>query len=265
MISSSLIPVHMTLCGKGGVGKSVIARMLTEYLTDRFEPPLAFDTDPVNSSFAAVKALDAARINLIDDDQKINASRFDEMVLSIIEAGRPVVIDTGASSYVALLNYMRELRLARTFREEGFELFLHVPIAGGPSMAFTLENFQSVCANHGDSASIVVWLNHYWEKIQNKDGAEFADWPVVQEHRHAIKAFISIQRMSSDTSSADFSALLTENVTFAEAFTSGSSFHLLSKSRLRVIRETLFDCMDGALEGTDLGPNFAALNAEAAN
>ncbi len=89
MIPSSKTPVHMTLCGKGGVGKSVIARMLTEYLTDRFEPPLAFDTDPVNASFAAVEAFGVRRVDLIDDDQKIDASRFDEMILAIVEAGVP--------------------------------------------------------------------------------------------------------------------------------------------------------------------------------
>jgi len=265
MTSSSLTPVHMTLCGKGGVGKSVIARMLTEYLTDRFELPFAFDTDPVNSSFAAVTAFDVTRVDLIDEDQMINASRFDEMVLSIVEAGRPVVIDTGASSYVALLNYMREVRLAQTLREEGFELNLHLPIAGGPSMAFTLENLQRVCDTHGNTANIVVWLNHYWERIQTKEGIEFTDWPVVQDHLHVIKAVISIQRMSSDTSSADFSALLKENVTFAEALLKDSDFHLLSRSRLRVIRETLFECMDGAFEAANLEPALVETGLEVAS
>jgi len=265
MIPSSKIPVHMTLCGKGGVGKSVIARMLTEYLTDRFEAPLAFDTDPVNASFAAVEAFDVRRVDLIDDDQKIDASRFDEVVLEIVEAGRPVVIDTGASSYVALLNYMRELRLAQTFREEGFELFLHLPIAGGPSMAFTIENLRRVCDNHAGTTSIVVWLNHYWEKIQKRDGADFSEWQVAQEYKHAIKAFLSIQRMSSDTSAADFSALLKANITFAEALATDKRFHLLSRSRLRRIRETMFQCMDDAFEAIDREPSPTEMGLEVAN
>ena len=251
MSSSSLIPVHMTLCGKGGVGKSVVARMLTEYLTDRVGAPLAFDTDPVNASFASVEAFNVSRINLIDEDQKIDASRFDQMILAIVEAGRPSVIDTGASSYVALLNYMHELKLAETFREEGHELFLHLPIAGGPSLAFTIENLSQVCANHGHEAGVIVWLNHYWEKIVAKDGAEFSKWRVFEECKHAIQAIISIQKMSSDTSAADFSSLLKENVTFAEALERDSDFHLLSRSRLRRIRETLFQCMDEAFEPAD--------------
>jgi len=247
MSSSSLIPVHMTLCGKGGVGKSVVARMLTEYLTDRVGAPLAFDTDPVNASFASVKAFNVSRVNLIDEDQKIDASRFDQMILAIVEAGRPTVIDTGASSYVALL----KLKLAQTFREEGHELFLHLPIAGGPSMAFTIENLSQVCANHGQEAGVIVWLNHYWERIVAKDGAEFSEWRVFEDCKHAIQAIISIQKMASDTSAADFSSLLKENVTFAEALERDSEFHLLSRSRLRRIRETLFLCMDEAFEPAD--------------
>lgn len=265
MNSSSLIPVHMTLCGKGGVGKSVIARMLTEYLTDRSGAPLAFDTDPVNTSFASVQAFNVTRVNLIDDDQKIDASRFDQMVLAIVEAGRPSVIDTGASSYVALLNYMRELKLAETFRDEGHELFLHLPIAGGPSLAFTVENLSQVCQHHGHKAGIVVWLNHYWERIAAKDGAEFSQWRVFEEYRHAIRAVLSIQRMSSDTSAADFSALLKDNVTFSEALKKDSQFHLLSRSRLRRIRETLFQCMDESFEEIGGEDDPAPLELEVAN
>ena len=54
---------HMLLSGKGGVGKSVVARLLAEFLTDQGDAPLAFDVDPVNASFAAVPAFKAKSIN----------------------------------------------------------------------------------------------------------------------------------------------------------------------------------------------------------
>ena len=247
---TTAIPVHMTLCGKGGVGKSVVARLLTEYLQDRYGQPLAFDTDPVNASFAAVEAFGVRQIDLIDEDQQINARRFDKMVIDILENARPVVIDTGASSFVALMNYMRELNLAEAFREEGYELFLHLPIAGGPSMSHTIENFDDVCGSYGESAGIVVWLNHFWERIE-MGGKGFGDWDVYRRRRHLIRAIIEIQRMSSDTSAEDFASLLKSNLSFAEALSPDSRFHLLTRSRLKSIRQTLYDCMDGAFAGID--------------
>ena len=257
MTTSSLIPVHMTLCGKGGVGKSVAARLLTEYLAERGEPPLAFDSDPVNASFAAVKALKVERIELIDADHRINARRFDEMVLRIIEGSRPAVIDTGASSYVALINYMRELDLGAMFRDEGHELFLHVLIAGGPSLPFTVENLSDVCESFGQDAGIVIWLNHFWERIE-RGGKPFTDWPVYRENERYIRAVLEIQRMASDTSAEDFASLLKTNRSFAEAVAADSSFNILTRSRLRKIRATLFEGMDAAL-----GDSFDRNNTEA--
>jgi len=254
--TASFVPVHMTLCGKGGVGKSVIARMLTEYLIDRGGAPLAFDSDPVNASFAAVEAFDVKRVDLIDADQKINPRRFDKMVLDILESGRPSVIDTGASSFVALMNYMRELGLAETFRGEGHELFLHVPIAGGPSMPFTIENFGDVCSAFGNHAGVVVWLNHFWERIE-LGGKPFDEWQIRRQHRDVIRAIVEIQRMSSDTSAQDFTALLKSNRSFAEAAGPDSPFHLLSRSRLRRIRQILFDGMDSAFAAVDAGRTVA--------
>ncbi len=246
MNTASLIPVHMTLCGKGGVGKSVIARILNEYLIDQGATPLAFDSDPVNASFAAVKAFDVKRIDLIDEDNKINSRRFDEMVIGIVESGRPAVIDTGASSYIALLNYMRELDLAATFRDEGHELFLHVLIAGGPSLPFTIEILDDVCTSFGGRAGIMVWLNHFWERI-DISGKPFLDWQVYRENEQAIQAVLEIQRMASDTSAEDFIQLLKTNRSFAEAVAPESVFNILTRARLRRIREMLFASMDAAL------------------
>jgi len=154
--------VHMTLCGKGGVGKSVIARLLTEYLTEKGEAPLAFDADPVNASFAAVRAFDVEKVSLIDADQQINPGFFDQLILRIVDSNRSVVLDTGAASYVPLFNYMRELDLAETLNENGFDLFFHVALAGGPALPFTVENLKEVCQNFGQDAGVMVWLNHYW-------------------------------------------------------------------------------------------------------
>ena len=129
--------VHMTLCGKGGVGKSVVARLLAEYLTSQGQPPLAFDADPLNTNFASVKAFGAEKVQLFDKAHRIHSKLFDAMVVRIFGSDRSVLIDTGAASYVPLFNYMRELGLAETLNENGFDLFFHVALAGGPALPFT--------------------------------------------------------------------------------------------------------------------------------
>ena len=241
--------VHMTLCGKGGVGKSVIARLLTEYLADRGEKPLAFDADPVNANFAAVDAFNVEKVGLIDANHEINPGLFDALVLRIVDSNRSVVLDTGAASYVPFFNYMRELDLAETLDENGYDLIFHVPLAGGPALPFTVENLKEVCLHFGKDAGVMVWLNHYWEQIE-RNGKTFTNWPVYRENADCIQAVFEINRMPSHTSAADFALMLRENKSFAEAVDNHSEFNILTRSRLMKVRKTMFGGMD-ALLGVD--------------
>ena len=40
--------IHFILQGKGGVGKSYVASLLTQYLQDKKKPVVGFDLDPTN-------------------------------------------------------------------------------------------------------------------------------------------------------------------------------------------------------------------------
>lgn len=248
--------VHVTLCGKGGVGKTVVARLLAEFLIDRGERIMAFDADPLNTSFASVAALDVEKVALFDKNQKVNALRFDALMLKIVERGSSVVIDTGASSYMPLVNWMQEVSLAKILSDEGFDLMIHVVIAGGPALPFTLKNFTEICGAVHEEARVVVWLNHYWEEIE-RNGRRFHEWPAFVEHRGAVEAVLDIAQMSSDTSAVDFATLLKSNAIFAEALGPDSGFNVFERSRLFNIRKTMFDGMD-ALLGAGSQPDASA-------
>src|ERR1700751_4568174 len=103
--------VHLILQGKGGVGKSVIAILLTQYLRNKGLPVTCFDADPVNSSLAAFPGLEVTKVDLIETTEKgrrINPRRFDDLVEQIaLQPGEShVIVDTGSSSFVALVHYV---------------------------------------------------------------------------------------------------------------------------------------------------------------
>ena len=241
---------------KGGVGKTVVARLLAEFLIDRGERTMAFDADPLNTSFASVASLDVEKVALFDKNQKVNALLFDTLMMKIFERGSSVVIDTGASSYMPLVNWMQEVSLGKILGDEGFDLMLHVVIAGGPSLPFTLKNFTEICGAFSEDARVVVWLNHYWEEIE-RNGRTFHEWPAFIEHRGVVEAVLDIARMSSDTSAVDFAKLLEGNATFEEALGPDSKFNVFERSRLFNIRKTMFDGME-ALLGAESEPSVSA-------
>ena len=60
--------VHFIMQGKGGVGKTLISTILTQYLLSIDKKVLCLDTDPVNKSFTRFKSLNVDSIPLLKND-----------------------------------------------------------------------------------------------------------------------------------------------------------------------------------------------------
>ena len=80
--------IHLTLQGKGGVGKSLIASVLAQYHRQTGLDVRCIDTDPVNRTFAQYGALQADRLCLSRVLQKQHKGH--PAPTRRIEAPRPV-------------------------------------------------------------------------------------------------------------------------------------------------------------------------------
>jgi CO dehydrogenase nickel-insertion accessory protein CooC1 len=68
--------VHISLQGKGGVGKSFIASILTQYFLSRGQHVNAIDADPVNQTLAEYGGLSVSRLNLLKEGS-VDQREFD--------------------------------------------------------------------------------------------------------------------------------------------------------------------------------------------
>ena len=75
--------VHLSLQGKGGVGKSLIASFIAQFYKDHGVRAICVDTDPVNQTFSQYAALGAQHLQLMDGNQ-IDRRRFDALVEDIL-------------------------------------------------------------------------------------------------------------------------------------------------------------------------------------
>ena len=72
--------IHLVLQGKGGVGKSLVATWLAQYLLGRQNEVRCIDSDPVNRSLAQYAALNADKLDLVNGDGVVERSRFDGLL-----------------------------------------------------------------------------------------------------------------------------------------------------------------------------------------
>ncbi|MDO1509490.1 MULTISPECIES: hypothetical protein [unclassified Neisseria] len=126
--------VHLIVQGKGGVGKSLTAALLAQYLkaaANEEIPVYCFDTDPVNQTFSRFTALQTEMIKIMTADNIIDTRRFDSLIEKMIEADGMAVVDNGAATFVPLMSYMAENHMDELLKESGVRMILHVPIMGG--------------------------------------------------------------------------------------------------------------------------------------
>lgn len=101
--------IHFIQQGKGGVGKSMIAAILYQVLRHLGKEVVAFDTDPVNATFKGFQEFEVVRLDILKNGD-IDPREFDGLINRIAElpGETHVIVDNGASSFLALNSYIKE-------------------------------------------------------------------------------------------------------------------------------------------------------------
>jgi hypothetical protein len=121
--------IHFIGGEKGGVGKSVVARLLAQTFVDRSQPFTAFDADRSNAALLRYYGDFSERVEL---DRLESADRILETAIGV---DRPVLVDLPAQSHRALSRWFEQTDVLRCAREEGVDLvFWHVTDGGFDSV-----------------------------------------------------------------------------------------------------------------------------------
>lgn len=236
--------VHLIMQGKGGVGKSMVAALLAQYFRARGVNPLCIDTDPINSTFARYAALEVQELAIMDGDE-INVRKFDMLVESVVETDRSnVIVDNGASSFVALSSYLIANQVPSLLSDMGHELAVHTIITGGQALMDCLDGFDDLAKQLPVECHFVVWLNPYWGPVEHK-GKQFESMQAYKTHRGRITSIVEIQRMRAEMHGQDFSEMLREQKTFEEAIVDCERT-VMTRQRLKTTQRDLFSRMDSA-------------------
>jgi hypothetical protein len=164
---------------KGGVGKSVTARVLAQYFLDKGTPFTGFDTDRSHPSFTRFYA-DYASPVLVDSfeglDRVVNAFEVDPT--------QNVIVDLAAQTLQPLSRWIKESELIAVLGELGIAVnFWHVLDDGSDSVSLlnTLVDTFGAPATPQSGPNYIVVQNHG----RGSDFSHLSDSPALAKARGA--------------------------------------------------------------------------------
>lgn len=236
--------IHITMQGKGGVGKSFVSATTAQYKHHKEQAPLCIDTDPINATFHGFKALNVERLDIMEGDE-INPRHFDALIEKIATSEQDIIIDNGASSFVPLSHYIISNQVPALLQDMGHELIVHSVITGGQALFDTITGFIHLVNQLPEDIRFVVWLNPYWGRIEH-EGKPFEQLKVYKENKDRVAALINIPDLKEETFGRDLTDMLQQKMTFNEAINSPDR-NIMTKQRLKLIRDQLFGQIDNAM------------------
>ncbi|WP_428412698.1 ArsA-related P-loop ATPase [Legionella sp.] len=239
-----MMRIHITMQGKGGVGKSFVSATTAQYKLHKGHSPLCIDTDPINATFHGFKALNVQRLEIMDGDE-INSRHFDTLIEWIASTPNDVIIDNGASSFVPLSHYLISNQIPALLKELGHELVVHSVITGGQALLDTMNGFSQLISQFPLDTHFVVWLNPYWGPIEH-EGKPFEQMKVYRENKERISSLIHIPALKEETYGRDLTDMLQKKITFNEAL-EDTQTNIMTRQRLKIVRDQLFSQLDNVV------------------
>ena len=210
--------IHFILQGKGGVGKSMIASMLYQGLTELCRedgrPVIAYDTDPVNATLKGFEEFNVHGVEIMKGTD-IDPRKFDDLLESLVtspESGH-VIVDNGASSFVALGSYLQENEVIPILTDRGHTVLFHSVVTGGQALGDTISGLEDLTQGFPD-APIAVWLNPYFGEIASPDGRPFEQFGVYTEYEKQIVAVLRLPDENKATYGRDIEDLFAKKWSF---------------------------------------------------
>jgi hypothetical protein len=178
--------IHLIGGEKGGVGKSVVARVLAQYMIDRDIPFLGFDTDRSHGALMRFYA-DYASPVLVDRSESL-----DLMVETASEhPDKRILVDLAAQTHDRLTRWMDEAGVLEALGELGLTLtYWHVMDSGMDSVTLLKRLFDRFRSR----VSYVIVLNQL-----RGDGFDIFETSGEKEHALGLRAkIITLRRLNQD-------------------------------------------------------------------
>ncbi len=221
---------------KGGVGKSVVARLLAQYFIDKGVPFTGFDTDRSHHSFTRFYAGYASPV-VVDSYEGLDAiaGSFED------EGPRNAIVDLAAQTAAPLARWMHDSDLVALMADLGVTVyFWHVADAGQDSV----DLLGRLLDAHGDGPRYVVVRN----LGRGSDFSQLDASPAMAKAREQGASVITLPQLHE----ASMRKIDRQNASFWAAVnaTGGAdALGLLERQRVKTWLRNSYAALDGLALG----------------
>lgn len=149
------------------------------------------------------------------------------------------MIDSGATTFIPLVDYLKENDAIEYLKSQEMDVYMHIPIVGGQAKDDTILGLVQLV--EAFDCKFIVWINEYHGALVDFEKTE--QYKVIKDK---IRAIITLSSLSKDTFGKDLLELTSKNMTFDEAL-QDKSFSLMSKQRLKIFRDKAFNQIKAVL------------------
>jgi len=232
--------LHISLQGKGGVGKSYISAFLIQYIQDKSGNVIGVDTDTSNRTLADIKfKSDVMSLELMQDN-KISVAKFDDLIMFLLDLkDKPdVVIDVGSNSFLPLVNYLLESDIINLILSNQYNIILHIPVVGGEAMPDTLNGLEQLIRAFKTSCTYVVYANEHFGKLTDKNGKSFEEMESYTKNKKYIHGLVYLPK-NPELITLAIEKMKKAKTTF-EGVLKDESFNILDKSRIGIVKNDIW-------------------------
>lgn len=237
-MSLSKNSIHIVTQAKGGVGKSFISRLLIQYLREHMKV-FCFDADPLNDGLVSFKGLEAHKLELkVINGNLDSRAYYDPLFETILLNDCAFVIDSGSSTHINFINYIKGSDILNLFKENDREIYFHVPLAGNIDFDDCYKEFLKISKLFPKN-KFIIWENEFngeLEEHYNRD----ENFKVLSN----VLGTVSLKNLQSSPLLYDLELMNKRKLIFSEIAENQDYFGAIVKRRLMLYKNSIYSQLD---------------------
>lgn len=237
-MSSFKTSIHIVTQAKGGVGKSFISRLLIQYLREHMNV-FCFDADPLNDGLVSFKGLNAKKLELKMINGNLDSrAYFDPLFETILLNDCCFLIDSGASTHINFINYIKGSDILNLFKENNREIYFHVPLAGNIDFHDCYKELLKL-ARLFPNNKFIIWQNEFHGEL-DQDYHEDENFKVLSN----IIGEVKLSDLQSSPLLYDLELMNKKKFIFNEVDMDQQYFGAIIKRRLELYKKSIYSQLD---------------------